>query len=99
MILVCTACSGTCTLILRVAKTHHIYSALRQGYSPELQIREGTEDNSKIFFLFLKENICCDLSLELSRQEGCNDGSQNMFLWRNIANYLFLSAGLISSLE
>ena len=25
----------------------------------EHQIREGIEDNSKIFFLFLYENICC----------------------------------------
>ena len=32
----------------------------------QLQIRRGIEDNSKIFFL-LKENICCDPSLELSR--------------------------------
>ena len=33
----------------------------------ELQIRGGTEDNSKIIFLFLNENICCDPSLELSQ--------------------------------
>ena len=32
----------------------------------EPQIREGIENNSKIIFLFLKENICCDPSLELS---------------------------------
>ena len=35
--------------------------------TPELQIRGGIEDNSKIIFLFLNENICCDHSLELSR--------------------------------
>ena len=34
---------------------------------PELQIRGGIEDNSKIIFLFLKESICYDPSLELSR--------------------------------
>ena len=33
----------------------------------ELQIRGGIEDNSKIFFLFLNENICCDPSLEPSQ--------------------------------
>ena len=30
----------------------------------ELQVRGGIEDNSKIIFLFLNENICCDPSLE-----------------------------------
>ena len=40
----------------------------------------------KYFFLFLKENICCDLSLEPSQQDGSNDRSQNMFLWKNMAN-------------
>ena len=54
----------------------------------ELQITEGIKDNSKIiFFLFLVENICCDPSLEPSRRDGSNDGSQNMFLWKNMANY------------
>ena len=40
------------------------------------------------FFLFLNINICCDPSLEPSRGDGSNDGSQNMFLWRYIANHL-----------
>ena len=40
-----------------------------------------------LFFLFLNENICCDPSLEPSRRDGSNDGSQNMFLWKNMANY------------
>ena len=44
---------------------------------PELQIRGGIEDNSKIFFfLFLNKNICCD-------PDGSEDESQNMFLWRS----------------
>ena len=30
-----------------------------------LQIREGIEDNSKIFFFISVLNICCDPSLEL----------------------------------
>ena len=40
----------------------------------------GIEDNSKIIFLILNENICCDPSLEPSHQDGSNDRSQNMFL-------------------
>ena len=33
------------------------------------------EDSSKVIFLFLNENICCDPSLEPSWQDGSNDGS------------------------
>ena len=51
----------------------------------ELQISEGVEDNSTIIFLFLKESICCDPSLEPSWRDGTNDGSQNI-LSRNTAN-------------
>ena len=46
----------------------------------------GIEDNQKDFFLFFNKNICCDPSLEPFRR-GSDDGSQNMFLCRNIANY------------
>ena len=42
----------------------------------------------RIFFLFLRENIGCDPSLEPSGLDGSNDGSQNMFLQRNMAYYL-----------
>ena len=45
----------------------------------ELLICRGIEDISKILFLFLNENICCDLSLEPSRCDGSNGGSQNIF--------------------
>ena len=45
----------------------------------ETQISGDTEDNAKIFFLFLNENILCDPSLEPSQRDGSNDGSQNMF--------------------
>ena len=31
----------------------------------------------------LNGNICCDPSLEPSRQDGSNDGSQNMFYMEN----------------
>ena len=54
---------------------------------PELHLRGCKEDNSILFFLFLIENICCGPSLEPSRRDGSNDGSQNMFLWRNMENY------------
>ena len=53
----------------------------------ELQIRWGTDDNSKINFLFLNINICCDPSLEPSRGDGSNDGLQNLFSCRNMANH------------
>ena len=33
----------------------------------QLQIRGDIEDNSKILFLFLDENVCCDPSLEPSQ--------------------------------
>ena len=45
----------------------------------ELQIKGGFEDNKRYFFLFRDENICCDPSLEPSRRDGSNEGSQNMF--------------------
>ena len=38
----------------------------------------------RYFFLFLKENIFCDPSLELSQRDSSNDGSRNIFLWRNM---------------
>ena len=41
--------------------------------------KKDIEDNSDIFFLFLNENICCDPSLEPSRRDGSNNGSQPMF--------------------
>ena len=50
-------------------------------------MRGGIEDNSKIILLFLNENICCDPSLEPSQGDSSNDGSQNTFLCRNLANY------------
>ena len=54
------------------------------------------------FFLFLNETICCDPSLEPSPQDGSNDGSQSMFLWKNMDNYPklirypFLSGALVA---
>ena len=63
-----------------------IYSVKNLGYlkTAELQLREGMEDNSKnIFFLYLNKNVCCDPSLEPSRQDGSHVGSQNMFCMEN----------------
>ena len=40
-----------------------------------------------MIFLFLKENICCDHSLEPSQRGGSNDGSQDMFLRENMDNH------------
>ena len=51
------------------------------------------------FFFFLNENICCDPTLEPSRWDGSNGGSQNMFLWRNIANYPLIIPVIPSYLE
>ena len=33
----------------------------------ELQIREGTEDNSKIILSYFSTKMCCDPSLEMSQ--------------------------------
>ena len=41
---------------------------MQQSSLSELQIRGGIGDNSKIIFLFLNENTCCDPSLEPSNE-------------------------------
>ena len=52
------------------------------------------------FFLFLNENTSCDPSLEPSRRDGSNDGSQNVFMEKygllslNYLCYSFLSGAL-----
>ena len=58
-----------------------------EGSTPELQIRRDVEDNSKIFFLTSQQKHMCDPALVPSWQYGSNDGSQDMFLWRHMANY------------
>ena len=46
----------------------------------KLQIRRGIEDDSEYnFSYFSMQNICSDPSLEQSRRDFDNDGSQNMF--------------------
>ena len=64
--------------VKRTLKTR--YSSFR---APD---KNFNEDNLTIIFLFLKENIFCDPSLEPSRY-GSNNGSQNMFLGRQTDNY------------
>ena len=45
----------------------------------ELQISGGIENNfNSIFFLFLDENLYCDLSLEPSWQDGSIEWSQQV---------------------
>ena len=53
----------------------------------ELQIKEDIEDNSKIVFLISQRNVCCVPSLEPSQRDSYNDGSENILLRRNMANY------------
>ena len=50
-----------------------------------LQIRRGITDNLG----FLHKNIFCDPSLEPSRREGFNEGSQHMFSLRNKKKNIF----------
>ena len=49
-----------------------------------LQIRSGSRDN----FGIIKKTFFYDPSLELSRRDGSNEGSQHMFSLRNKKNYL-----------
>ena len=51
-----------------------------------LQIRRGNRDNLGAILLHI--NIFCDPSLEPSRQDGSNDGSQHTFSLRNKKNYV-----------
>ena len=55
--------------------------------------KRGIEDNSKIIFLFLNENIHCEppLEIRLSQHDGSNEGLQYMFngrIRKNIPNII-----------
>ena len=50
------------------------------SFPTELQIREGIDIDSKIISLFLSETIHCDHSLEPSRWDNSNEGSQYVFM-------------------
>ena len=43
--------------------------------------------NLRYVFLNLNENLCCDPSLELSRRDSSNEGSQHSFLMEKSGNY------------
>ena len=55
-------CNFTCGTMSCVTLSLH-WSDIDYIYQVTFKIRGVFEDNSKIFFLFLNENICCDLSL------------------------------------
>ena len=54
----------------------------------ELKIRRGSGDNSKTIFL-ISQNIHCDSSLESSRQDGSNEGSQCIFFFQHHHHQIF----------
>ena len=56
-------------------------------------------DNLGIIFLIVPQKIHCDPSLESSRPDGSNEGSQCMFLLRNKKNYLGIIVNTLSYLE
>ena len=68
-------------LTMRKVRANVIYRIDKNIWSIRAQDKTGIENNSKIFFLFLKENKCCDPSLEPSRRDGSNDWSRNMFFF------------------
>ena len=65
-------------------------SLLDQQTSAEPTELPGLLNSSKIIFFFLNENICCDLSLESSRRDDSNEGSQHMFERSKMEKLLFI---------
>ena len=57
-----------------------------------LQIRRGKSDNLRITFHITPLKRVCDPSLDTSRQDGSNEGSQHMFLVTNKKIIFILSA-------
>ena len=53
----------------------------------ELQIRGVIEDNSQIILFISQQKHMLRPPLELSQRDDFNDGSQNTFLWKNMASY------------
>ena len=84
----CPRYSGTLTLTAPTAiRLWDTFTFLPLPF--KVKIRGGIEDTviQRYFFLFLNENIYCDPSLGRSRRDGSNDGSQNMYFWKNMDNY------------
>ena len=48
-----------------------------------LHIRRGKRDSLGIIFHITPLNVCCYASLELSRRDGSDEGSQHIFSLRN----------------
>ena len=48
-----------------------------------LEVRRGERDILEIIFLLIQRKHICDPSLEPSRQDGSNEGSQHMYSWKN----------------
>ena len=77
-----------------IAECHHFLLteiSIQNTCIAELQTRGGIEDNSKIIFL-ISQWIHMLWPL-------INDGSQNMFFWRNVANYPLIISVTPSYLE
>ena len=71
----------SCKILIHNSLSLEVDSAITiKILNTALLIRASIEDNSRMIFLFLIENICCDPSLELSRRDGSNDGSQHYAL-------------------
>ena len=63
-------------------------SVLREtNTDSQLRMRRVWRIIQRLFFLFLNENICCDPSLESSRRDDSNGGSQHTFSKNNMENY------------
>ena len=64
------------------------------------QIRRGNRNKFGIIIhIFFHKNIFCGPSLELSHQEGSNEGSQHTFLLRNKKTYFRIILNTPSHLE
>ena len=55
-----------------------------------LQIRKGNGGNLEIIYHIFSLKIFCDPSIEPSRRDGSNEGSQNMFVIRTVSSRRFL---------
>ena len=62
------------------------------GNLTSAQVRRGYRDDLGIIVHIFHTNIFCDPSLEPSRRDGSNEGSQRMFLLRNRKNIFELSS-------
>ena len=82
-------------IVLKFLMAFIAYSVSLQRHScikkaqTRLPDKVGFEDNSKIICLISQQRhtIHCDPSLEPSRGDSSNEGSQCIFIWRDIGNY------------